>query len=228
MNVIELRGVHREYKLKGETVKALAGVDLTVTSGEFLVICGPSGAGKTTALNVMGALDVPTEGTALIGGVDLGSLNRTARALLRRDKIGFVFQSYNLIPVLTVLENVTYVMVLQGRSKAERQARAREVLEAVGLGDKLDRRPLELSGGQQQRVAVARALASRPDVILADEPTANLDSKSGNALLDMMQELNDSQGVTFVFSSHDDKVMSRAKRLVTMVDGKVRSDEVKA
>ncbi len=228
MNVIQMSNVHREYKLKGETVQALAGVDLSIDTGEFMVICGPSGAGKTTALNVIGALDVPTSGSVKIGGVALESLNRTGRAILRRDKLGFVFQSYNLIPVLTVVENVTYVMVLQGRPKAERQARAKEVLEAVGLGDMLNRRPLELSGGQQQRVAVARALASRPSVILADEPTANLDSTSGNALLDMMQSLNADQGVTFVFSSHDQKVIDRAKRLVTMVDGKIVSDEVKA
>ncbi len=223
--VVRVTAAERHYTTKAGTVRALDGVDLDIAPGEFLAIAGPSGSGKTTLLNLIGALDRPTAGTVAVDGVDIGAISKADRAALRRDRIGFVFQAYNLIPVLTVYENVEYVMLLQGRPADERRAAAREVLDAVGLGDKLDRRPAELSGGQQQRVAVARAIAARPALVLADEPTANLDTATGDALLDTMQALNRDRGTTFVFSTHDPQVMARASRLVRLRDGKTESDE---
>ncbi|MEZ4437265.1 MAG: ABC transporter ATP-binding protein [bacterium] len=223
--VVEVHGATRHYETRAATVRALDGVDLVVRPGEFMAIAGPSGSGKTTLLNLIGALDRPTGGKVEVAGRDIGALTGAGRAELRRDRIGFVFQAYNLIPVLTVLENVEYVMLLQGRPAAERRAAATAVLDEVGLGDKLDRRPAELSGGQQQRVAVARAIAAGPSLVLADEPTANLDTATGEALLDTMQALNRERGTTFIFSTHDPQVMKRASRLVRLRDGKIESDE---
>lgn len=223
--VVRLQDVARRYVTKGETIDALAGVSLTIEAGEFLAIAGPSGSGKSTMLNLIGGLDTPTAGSVHVDGRELSAMDNAGRAALRRDRIGFVFQAYNLIPVLSVLENVEYVMMLQKRPVTERHAQAQKVLDEVGLGDKLDRKPPELSGGQQQRVAVARAIASEPAIVLADEPTANLDTATGEALLDTMQRLNREHGTTFVFSTHDPKVMARASRLVRIRDGLIESDE---
>ncbi len=222
--VLELDDVKRHYVTQGETVHALDGVTLRVEAGEFLAVAGPSGSGKSTLLNLVGALDVPTSGRVLVEGRDLSGLSSSELSDLRRDRLGFVFQAYNLIPVLTVIENVEYVMMIAGQGKLERRERARQVLESLGLGGMLDRRPSELSGGQQQRVAVARALASRPAIILADEPTANLDSRTGEELIELMARINREEGTTFIFSTHDEKVMKSASRLVHLVDGKIDSD----
>mgnify|MGYP000480529572 CR=1 FL=1 len=223
--VIEIEGAKRHYTTPAGVVKALDGVDLTVERGEFLAIAGPSGSGKSTLLNLIGALDTPTEGSVKIDGTSLSEMREKALAELRRDRIGFVFQAYNLIPVLSVLENVEYVMLLQGKGASERHKAAKEILAEVGLSDMLDRRPVELSGGQQQRVAVARAIAAKPSLVLADEPTANLDSATGIALLEMMQSLNKTYNMTFVFSTHDQEVMARATRLIRLRDGKIESEE---
>lgn len=223
--VIELQAAQRFYTTPAGTIRALDGVDMEVEEGEFLAIAGPSGSGKSTLLNLIGALDRPTGGTVHVDGHDLGNMKEHELATMRRDRIGFVFQAYNLIPVLSALENVEYVMQIQGTPLAKRRKRSIEVLTAVGLGEQIDRKPPELSGGQQQRVAVARAIASVPAIVLADEPTANLDSQTGEALLDMMQELNQSMGMTFIFSTHDPMVMERASRLVKLRDGKIESDE---
>jgi putative ABC transport system ATP-binding protein len=225
MAVVKLEDVTRVYETASETVRALDGVSLSIEKGEFVAIAGPSGSGKSTLLNLIGALDIPTTGSLVISDKDLSKLNRKQRAELRRDTLGFVFQAYNLIPVLTVMENVEYVQVLQGVDKKKRRERAAEVLRQVGLEGMFDRRPNELSGGQQQRVAVARAIASSPDLVLADEPTANLDSTTSEALLDTMAELNKEHGVTFVFATHDPRVMSRASRLIRLVDGKIEEDD---
>ena len=226
--VVRVQGASRQYKTRGELILALDDVALTVRAAEFLAIAGPSGSGKSTLLNLIGALDSPTHGEVWIEGQALSALSEAARARVRRERIGFIFQAYNLIPVLTALENVEYVMLLQGRRAAERQARARAVLEEVGLGEQLHRRPAQLSGGQQQRVAVARAIAADPALVLADEPTANLDSQTGAQLLDMMQRLNQEHGTTFIFSTHDPRVMERASRLVRLRDGRVESDETRS
>ena len=226
--VVELQDVKRRYVTRGETIDALAGVSLSIEAGEFLAIAGPSGSGKSTMLNLIGGLDTPTSGRVEVDGRDLSAMDNAGRAALRRDRIGFVFQAYNLIPVLSVLENVEYVMMLQKRPVAERHAQARRVLDEVGLGEMVDRTPPELSGGQQQRVAVARAIASEPAIVLADEPTANLDTATGEALLDTMQRLNREHGTTFVFSTHDPKVMARASRIVRIRDGQIESDERRA
>lgn len=223
--VAELRDVSRHYTTSAGVVNALDHVSMTIEKGEMLAIAGPSGSGKSTLLGMLGALDRPSSGEIIVDGRTLSSLSAKEAALLRRDRIGFVFQAYNLVPVLTALENVEYVMLLQGRDPAARQARARQVLAEVGLGQHADRRPGELSGGQQQRVAVARALAAEPALILADEPTANLDSHTATALLDIMATLNREHGVTFVFSTHDPMVMERASRIVHLRDGAIESEE---
>lgn len=220
-----LRDVSRHYATAAGPVKALDGVTLDIRRGELLAIAGPSGSGKSTLLGLLGALDRPTGGEIRVEDRNLADLSARESAMLRRDRIGFVFQAYNLVPVLTALENVEYVMVLQGRAKAARQERARQILAEVGLGDLIDRRPGELSGGQQQRVAVARALAAEPALILADEPTANLDSATAAALLDMMVGLNRQHGTTFVFSTHDPAVMQRADRVIHLHDGRIASEE---
>ena len=221
MALIAIDNIVRIYNHGAVPVRALDGVTLGVEKGEFTAIVGPSGSGKTTLLNMIGGLDRPTEGTVAIDGVDITSMGVDALIDFRLNHIGFVFQAYNLIPVLTAAENVEFIMLLQGKGKAERGGRTRELLEAVGLADRADARPSELSGGQQQRVAVARALASHPAFVLADEPTANLDGKSAVALLELMEHLNEENGMTFIFSTHDPRVIQRAHRVVTLEDGKI-------
>ncbi|NNE28278.1 MAG: ABC transporter ATP-binding protein [Saprospiraceae bacterium] len=225
MSVISVKGVEKTYNLEKIPVYALRGVDLEIQEGEFTAIVGPSGSGKTTLLNIIGGLDRPSKGEVLIGNENINNLSDNKLIDFRKEHIGFVFQSFNLIPVLTAMENVEFIMMLQKRPKAERYARAKELLVEVGLSEKINKRPSELSGGQQQRVAVARALASKPTFILADEPTANLDSVSTSGLLDMMAELNQKEKITFVFSTHDQRVIDRARRVVTLIDGKIASDE---
>lgn len=226
--LIEARALFKVYRQGKLEVEALRSVDLVIERGEFTVLAGPSGSGKTTLLNLVGALDVPSGGVLEVAGHDLGALTARERARFRRDQIGFVFQAYNLLPVLTALENAELVLQLQGRRADESRARAEQMLRAVGLGDLMGRRPAELSGGQQQRVAVARAMAPVPSLILADEPTANLDSRTGEALLDQMVELNRVHGITFLFSSHDTKVIDRARRVVQLADGQVISSGLAA
>jgi putative ABC transport system ATP-binding protein len=225
MNVITTKGVTRIYNPDTVPVHALRGVDLEIESGEFTAIVGPSGSGKTTLLNIIGGLDRPSEGEVTVGGTDISLLSDNQLIDFRKENIGFVFQAYNLIPVLTAKENVEFVMLLQNRSQAERDARAQELLHAVGLEDQVNKRPAEMSGGQQQRVAVARALAPKPTFVLADEPTANLDSASTTQLLDIMARLNREEGITFVFSTHDQRVIDRAHRVVTLEDGQIVKDE---
>ncbi len=222
--IVELDAVTKVYQQGAVQVHALRGLDLRVAPGEFTAISGPSGSGKSTALNLIGGLDVPSTGVVRVEGHDLAALGRRQLAALRRDRIGFVFQAYNLVPVLTAAENAEMVLALQGVDTATRQQRVRALLQEVGLGGMEDRRPDELSGGQQQRVAIARAIAAQPAVVLADEPTANVDSETATMLLDLMQRLNQERGVTFLFSTHDPRVMERATRLVRMVDGRVESD----
>ena len=225
MVVIETKELEKIYNPKKIPVHALRGVDMQIEKGEFTAIVGPSGSGKTTLLNLIGGLDTPTGGTVKISGKDISELSDSQMIKFRKNHIGFVFQSYNLIPVLTARENVEFIMMLQKESKSERLKVADDLLDAVGLQDKKDKRPGELSGGQQQRVAVARALASKPEFILADEPTANLDSQSTSDLLDMMATLNKEEGMTFVFSTHDQRVIDRARRVITLIDGKIAKDE---
>jgi len=225
MSIIQISNLYKIYDDIKVPVHALNGVDLNIEEGEFTAIVGPSGSGKTTLLNLIGGLDKPTKGEVIIDGTGINSLRSRKLIDFRLHNIGFVFQAYNLIPVLTAIENVAFILQLQGVSKEKRLKRARELLEAVGIGDKADQRPGNLSGGQQQRVAVARALASRPKFILADEPTANLDSTSTSELLDIMQRMNEESKITFLFSTHDKRVMDKAKRIVTIDDGKVASDE---
>ena len=224
MPIIEVRNLSRTYKQGDLEVPALRGVDLDIEPGEFTVLMGPSGSGKTTLLNQIGALDLPDGGSIKVEGRELSGMKSAELARLRLDRIGFVFQAYNLIPVLTAYENAEFVLLMQGKSKEERRERVMSTLEAVGLKGMENRRPAELSGGQQQRVAVARAIAGGPALVLADEPTANLDSATGYALIDTMKALNDEQGVTFVFATHDPKVMERARRIVRLVDGKIEED----
>ena len=227
MNIIELKSLHKIYDETEVKVHAVNGVDLNFEPGEFTAIVGPSGSGKTTLLNLIGGLDNPTEGKIIINNTDISSLSSSQLIDFRLWNIGFVFQAYNLIPVLTAKENVEFIMHLQGRKKEEREKRTKELLAAVGLEDRIDSRPSKLSGGQQQRVAVARALASKPKFVLADEPTANLDSKSTENLLDIMEKLNKEENVTFIFSTHDARVVKKARRVITIEDGKVVSDERK-
>jgi putative ABC transport system ATP-binding protein len=222
--LIVTKGLRKVYSENGVPVEAVRGVDLTINRGEFSAIVGPSGSGKTTFLNLISGLDKPTSGEVWLAGQKLSGMTGKELSDFRRDKIGFIFQAYNLIPVLTVEENVEYVMLLQGVDQEERHRRVREVLKEVGLDGFSHRFPPKLSGGQQQRVAVARAMVTEPALVLADEPTANLDSVTGAGLLDMMRELNEKSGMTFVFSTHDQKIMERAKRLVTLEDGKIEDD----
>ena len=225
--IIKTRNLTRIYRPDTVPVYALNGVDLDIEEGEFTAIVGPSGSGKTTLLNMIGGLDRPSSGEVIIDGTKIHDLSDSQLIDFRRTHIGFVFQAYNLIPVLTARENVEFVMLLQRWSREERHRRVLELMKAVGLEEKLDSRPAQLSGGQQQRVAVARALASRPRFVLADEPTANLDSQSSGKLLDMMARLNREEKMTFLFSTHDQRVIDRARRVVTLVDGKVDSDLVR-
>jgi putative ABC transport system ATP-binding protein len=221
MSIVELQDVTKHYRQGTVEVAALRGLDLSIEQGEFTAICGPSGSGKTTTLNLIGALDKPTSGKVAVEGRDLAPLSRRELSHLRRDRIGFVFQAYNLMPVLTAYENAEIVLVLQGMGADERRQRVMELLAEVGLEGMEHRRPDELSGGQQQRVAIARAIASSPAVVLADEPTANVDSETADMLLDIMEKLNRERGVTFIFSTHDPRVMERARRVVRIVDGQV-------
>jgi putative ABC transport system ATP-binding protein len=225
MSIIETKGIYKTYEETKVPVKALNGVDLKIEEGEFTAIVGPSGSGKTTLLNILGGLDLPSQGDIFIDGTNLKSL--TSRQLIdfRLYNIGFVFQAYNLIPVLTARENTEFILELQKVPKKVRRQKAMELLEAVGIADKADHKPGQLSGGQQQRVAVARALASQPRFIIADEPTANLDSRSTNELLEIMAEMNRKYKTTFVFATHDQRVMDKARRIVTLDDGKIISDE---
>ncbi|MBI2981640.1 MAG: ABC transporter ATP-binding protein [Deltaproteobacteria bacterium] len=222
-NQIELEGVEKVYRTNGLPIKALTDVSLGFAQGEFAVLAGPSGSGKSTLLNLIGALDRPTSGVIRVGGEDLSLLSARKLSDFRLRKIGFVFQAYNLIPVLTALENVEYILLLQGADAKERRKRSVALLERVGLCDQIHKLPGEMSGGQQQRVAVARALASHPEMILADEPTANLDSTTGSALIDLFRELNEQFQTTFIFASHDPMVIQRAERVVRLKDGHVES-----
>ncbi len=225
MAVVEAKNVSKLYAVRGIETRALHEVSLAVGAGEFIALAGPSGSGKTTLLNLFGALDAPTAGVVEIDGQDLARLSRAQLAALRLAKLGFVFQAFNLIPVLTARENVEFVMELQGVPAAERRERANAQLAELGIAELAEKRPLEMSGGQQQRVAVARAIVSQPRVVLADEPTANLDSVTAEKLLDQMERLNRERGVTFVFSTHDSRVIERARRVVRLRDGAVVADE---
>ncbi len=222
--IIEVKQLTKLYNEGEEKVFALNHVDLEFGKGEFTAIVGPSGSGKTTLLNMLGGLDTPTSGSVVINGNEITKMKSNALIDFRRDHIGFIFQAYNLIPVLTAKENVTFVMDLQGVPTTESSARAMELLQAVGLAERADSRPSKMSGGQQQRVAVARALASKPAFVLADEPTANLDGKSAETLLDIMERLNKEEGITFIFSTHDPRITAKARRIITLEDGKVVSD----
>ena len=226
-SVIETKKVCRYFGNEETRVNALKDVSLTIEDGEFTAIIGPSGSGKTTLLHLIGGLDNPSSGIVELSGVNIANMTGSELSDFRRDHIGFVFQSYNLIPVLSAEENIEYIMLLQGVPATERKKRVKDMLHVVGLDGLGDRRPAQLSGGQQQRVAVARAMTSNPDIILADEPTANLDSKTGISLLEVMRELNETQNMTFVFSTHDEKIMERATRLIHLHDGEIERDERK-
>lgn len=227
MNILELKNVNKIYNSSEVKVHAVNDVSLNFTEAEFTAIVGPSGSGKTTLLNLIGGLDVPTTGEIIICGTNLSKLKSSQLIDFRLNNIGFVFQSYNLIPVLSAKENVEFIMTLQKWPEKKRDERTIELLKAVGLGDRMNSRPSKLSGGQQQRVAVARALASKPKFILADEPTANLDSKSAATLLEIMEKLNHEEKITFIFSTHDPRVVKMAHRVISLEDGKVSSDEVR-
>ena len=228
MAIVETRNIKTTYKQGKVIVEALCGVDLIVDKAEFVALAGPSGSGKTTMLNIIGGLDLPDSGSVIVDNNKFADMNQASLASLRLHKIGFVFQAFNLIPVLSAIENVEYVMLLQGVPKIERYNRAKAILDDVGLEGKYNRRPAELSGGQQQRVAVARAIVSGPAIVLADEPTANLDSKTGEDLVLMMKKMNTEKKVTFIFSTHDNMVMDYATRLVTIKDGLIVNDENKS
>ncbi|MBT3269562.1 ABC transporter ATP-binding protein [Candidatus Poribacteria bacterium] len=223
-DVVRAEQLTKVYRAGEVEVLAVTSLDLTISRGEFMAIAGPSGSGKTTLLNLISGLDKPTSGRAYLAGVPIEDMNGRQLADFRRDHVGFIFQSYNLIPVLTVSENVEYVMILQRVPAPERRRRVAEILSDVGLAGMEGRRPPQLSGGQQQRVAVARAMVAEPDIVLADEPTANLDSTTGAELIDMMRDLNRTRGMTFIFSTHDEMIMTRAERLVLLKDGRLDKD----
>jgi len=227
MTVVKAANVVKDYGLNGQTVHALRGVNLEFSGGEFSAIAGPSGSGKSTFLHLIGCLDTITSGEILVGGTNTKEMNRNQLALLRRHSIGFIFQAYNLIPVLSVEENISFPLTLIGVNKKEIKERTEKVLNDVGLAGMEKRRPKEMSGGQQQRVAIARALVKKPSIILADEPTANLDSKIGREILELMLALNKAEGTTFIFSTHDQMVMDYARRLVHIRDGQIESDDIK-
>lgn len=222
--IVELKDVRKDYHVGDVIIPALRGVTLNINIGEFSAMAGPSGSGKTTLLNLIGALDTPTSGTVNVHGKEISRMTSTEQSRLRRMEIGFIFQSYNLIPVLTAAENAEYVLMLQGRPKKERREIALHTLEEVGLAGLADHLPRQLSGGQQQRVAIARAIAPEPSLVLADEPTANVDSKTAAALLDLMHSLHETKQVTFLFSTHDTAVMRRSERLLWLKDGKIDYD----
>ena len=227
MNIVECIDVKKTYKQGNILIKALDSVSMSIEKGAFVAIAGPSGSGKTTMLNIIGGLDKADSGNVTLDGQSIEKMDQSALATLRLHNVGFVFQAYNLIPVLSAVENVEFIMLLQGISMAQRRKRAETILDDVGLSGKYDRRPAELSGGQQQRVAVARAIVSNPSIVLADEPTANLDSKTGQGLLEMMKQMNEQKNVTFIFSTHDQMVMNYARRLIHIRDGKIADDTVK-
>ena len=226
--ILETVEATKDYETRTVVTRALDHVSLSVESGEFTALAGPSGSGKTTLLNLLGTLDLPTEGQVKIDGTDVSACSEQERSELRLRRLGFIFQAYNLVPVLTAAENVEFVLMLQGVGSRERRERARTVLGDLGLGDLVDTRPTEMSGGQQQRVAVARAIAAEPEIVLADEPTANLDSATAESLLDLMVRMNHERGVTFLFSTHDPRVMKRARRIVQLVDGRIAEDELRS
>jgi putative ABC transport system ATP-binding protein len=226
--IVEVSGVIKDYPLGKLKVRALDGIDLAIERGEFTTIAGPSGSGKTTLLNLIGCVDVPTAGKVVVDGESTGELTDAALTELRLRRLGFIFQSFNLVPVLTVTQNVEFPLLLQGKmSGAERKARVADIIERVGIGQYGSHRPNELSGGQRQRVAIARALVAKPAIVLADEPTANLDSVTGNSIIELMKELNHQQGTTFIFSTHDHRVMDRADRIILMEDGRIVDDGLK-
>ena len=225
MAIVTVRELTRHYQQGQITVKALNGVDLDIQAGEFIALMGPSGSGKTTLLNQIGALDTPSSVSVVVDGNELASMSKPKLAQLRLRRLGFVFQAYNLIPVLSAYENAEFVLMMRGTPEAERRKIVMDTLASVGLQGMEHRRPSEMSGGQQQRVAVARAIAGSPALVLADEPTANLDSKTGNELIALMRKLNDEQGITFVFATHDPKIEERARRVIWMEDGKILRDE---
>jgi putative ABC transport system ATP-binding protein len=228
VKIVQCIDVNKTYKQGQVKVEALTDVSLQIDKGDFLAIAGPSGSGKTTLLNMIGGLDTLDSGSVIVDGEAFEDMSQSQLANLRLHKIGFVFQAYNLIPVLSAIENVEYVMLLQGLPAGERRNKAAAMLNEVGLEGKYNRRPAELSGGQQQRVAVARAIVSDPAIVLADEPTANLDSKTGQGLLEMMKQMNSEKQITFIFSTHDRMVMEYARRLVKLKDGRLVDDEVKS
>ncbi len=225
MPILEAKGVRKVYRGDGVETEALRGVDLKVEAGEFAALVGPSGSGKSTLLHLLAGLDLPTEGEVWVGGVAISRLSRAQRARFRLERMGLVFQAYNLFPVLTALENAAFVLEARGVPKAERERRALEFLEVLGLKEKAHRYPRQLSGGEQQRVAVARALAAEPLIVLADEPTANLDSKTGLALIERMKALNRERGVTFLFSTHDPRLLEHVGRVVRLEDGRIVGEE---
>ncbi len=225
-NIVRVEGVRKVYHDNGVPVDALRGINLTVSPGDFSVIAGPSGSGKTTLLNIVGTLDKPTEGKVFLDGEDIASKTRRQLADIRLRKIGFVFQAYNLNPVLSALENVEFTMMLRGVEAAERKRKGLALLEELGIGELAHKRPNEMSGGQQQRVAIARAISNDPRLVLADEPTANLDSETAVRLLELMERLNHHDGITFVFSSHDPQVIGRAHRLLILKDGQIATDKI--
>ncbi len=226
-DIIRAEGLEKTYEDNGVPVKALRGVDLEIKKGEFLSIVGPSGSGKTTLLNIISGLDDPSKGEVYLNNKLISSMSGRELSDFRRDNIGFIFQSHNLIPVLSVEENIEYIMLLQGVPKEERHKRVENILKDVGLEGFANRFPTQLSGGQQQRVAIARAMVSQPALILADEPTASLDSRTGSELLDIMRSLNEKRDMTFIFSTHDKLVMDKARRLIVLKDGQIESDAVK-
>jgi len=225
MEIIKAEHLEKTYEDNGIPVRAIRDLDLVVNKGDFLVIAGPSGSGKTTLLNLLGALDVPTSGTVYFEGEELGKKRESELSSLRLHKLGFIFQAYNLIPVLTALENIEFTMTLLGVMEQERKERALRLMRELGIEELSEKRPNEMSGGQQQRVAVARAIVTNPSVVLADEPTANLDSLTGASLLDMMQQMNLERNITFVFSSHDPQVIGRGRRLILLKDGRIESEK---
>jgi putative ABC transport system ATP-binding protein len=226
-SIVKLEEITKVYQQGKVEVRAVDGLSLNIGKGDFAALCGPSGSGKTTVLNLIGGLDVPNSGKVFLEDQDLATLSRSQVSNIRRDRLGFVFQAYNLIPVLTAYENAEFVLKLQGVPDRECRDRVMEILKEVGLEGLENRRPDEMSGGQQQRVAIARAIVTRPAIVLADEPTANVDSSTADALLDLMQQLNQGYGGTFLFSTHDRRVMDRARRLIRLRDGKIERDEVR-
>jgi len=227
-HIVQLKNVSKIYRQGKIEVHAVDHLSIDIKRGDFAALCGPSGSGKTSVLNLIGGLDIPTDGEVWVDKINLASLTASELSKIRKNRIGFVFQSYNLIPVMTAYENAEFVLNLQGVSESECRDRVMAILKQVGLEGLEHRRPDEMSGGQQQRVAIARAIVTKPAIILADEPTANVDSQTAAALLDLMQQLNQEQGITFLFSTHDQHVMDRAKRLIRLRDGKLENDEVKS